>query len=134
MRLGELPPLHIVGRGIMAHTGCADDLDVGIALLDGLAYHEESLFESRRHLVLVAYTYIIKVMMAARPVDELQYLITVGGHIPHVDSPLLSGIARGVGHRTLAGHTRSHHWQRLTAQVVAELEELLETRVSSLCS
>src|SRR5574344_764625 len=99
----------------MERTYGAAYFNLGISGLDGLDDHKETLFEHGRYDIFIAYAYIFKVErrrmtgigshlcplagsgIAIGPFYHIQYLLTVGGHLRHRDTSLLSSETIFVG-------------------------------------
>ena len=147
---GKLPTLYVVGRRIVERPCRAAHDDVGILLLNGLAYHETTLLKGRGDDVFVAHTDVFEVersrmscvcphlrplggcRISVGPLYQIEKLLTIGWHVGHGDAPLLSAVATGVVGRVLAGNASGKHRQGLCADVFAELEILVEAQSACL--
>ena len=148
--LGKVPALDVVGRGGVEGSHGAAHLNVGIFLLHRLAYHEVALLEDRRDDVLVAYADGLQTEgggmagvgahlgprarggVAVGPFYQVEYLLAVGRHVGHRYAALLSAPSVGVVAGVLAGHAGGQHGQGLSADVLAELEVLIESQSAGL--
>ena len=148
--LCKLPTLDVIRRGIVERTHRTADHHLRVFLLDGLTNHQTTFLKVRRDEVFVADTYIFKVersrmpslsthlspfargWVAISPFYHVEDFLAIGRHLFHRNTTLLTAISLGVGTRVLTRNTSCKYRQRLSTDVLTELEILVEAESARL--